>query len=143
MGPAVKIWAGEIHALWESHAHQQQFSIVKADVRSHVHLSLVGVSCTFHLMVLKADNEEKPGLLISVPSSNVQTTGSIWSSLQLTGGCCETCLWFDLALTWCFINLKSAQHVRHSEDNKPDFLTLRESYKTSQNLKSLKSSSKM
>lgn len=39
----------------------------------------------------------------------------------------------SLALTWCFINLKSAQRVHNTEDNKADFLTLRESYKTSQN----------
>lgn len=39
----------------------------------------------------------------------------------------------SLALTRCFINLKSAQHVHNSEDNKADFLTLRESYKTPQN----------
>lgn len=39
----------------------------------------------------------------------------------------------SLALTWCFINLKPAQRVHNSEDNKADFLTLRESYKTSQN----------
>lgn len=73
--------SGEIHALWESHAHQQQFNIMKANVRSHVHLSLLGVSHPFHLMVLKADSADWGGretrLLISVPSSNVQTRGSI------------------------------------------------------------------
>lgn len=44
------------YALWENCVHQQQFSLIKANVRSHVHLSLLGISCTFHLMVLKTDN---------------------------------------------------------------------------------------
>lgn len=40
---------------------------------------------------------------------------------------------WSLILTWCFTNLKSSLHVQNRQDNKADFLTLRESYKISQN----------
>ena len=88
LGPAVKEQSAGIYALWENHVHRQQFSVIKANVRSRVHLSLC-VSCIFHLMVLKTDNAdwEKKKLLISLRSSNVQTRGSIlifvWRMLLL------------------------------------------------------------
>lgn len=72
-----------------------------------------------------------------------QEEALFWS---LCGGCCccETLACGpSIALTWCFIKLKSAQHVHNNEDNEVDFLTLGESCKTSEKWWSLKSSSAM
>lgn len=41
--------------------HQQQLSVIKANLRSCVLLSLLGVSGTFQLMVLKTDSADWGG----------------------------------------------------------------------------------
>lgn len=78
LGPAVKLQSGRRYVLWENHVHQQQLSVIKANLRSCVHLSLLGVSGTFWLMVRKTDSADWDAgggiLLISLQSSNVQTT---------------------------------------------------------------------
>lgn len=61
LGPAVKLQSGGRSVLWENHVHQQQLSVIKANLRSCVLLSLLGVSGTFQLMVLKTDSADWGG----------------------------------------------------------------------------------
>lgn len=49
-GLLLNISLGGIYILWENHVHQQQFSVIKSSIRSHVHLSFLGVPCSFHLI---------------------------------------------------------------------------------------------